>query len=529
MDNCFICYLCNNPSVKVRCKIHKVYICSSHIQTHIESNDFCEIENLSSLKTFPKALEIELNCRLNLILSMRRSILHITNSLINTIEVQSHVALNKLNDQMREYKSILSQDPGTFNSEQIDRILNSVVVKLPKTDPILILNNYYTGDFFVEKPKSSVNSDLIGTLEYLKTTWDLDIQGHTSAVLSLVYDKNRSLYSGSLDQTIKVWDWPGKNLKRTLLGHKSGVTCLEINKNNDKLVSGSSDTTIRIWCLLSFEVIKILREHNNVILGLCFTNDGKFLVSCSADLKIILWESEKMEKFNIVSEHQNWIFTVATSPDNQYLASGSRDNSINIWTLKSLSLTFTVTEHKNDVVSVLFSLDSKHLFSGSTDRTIKVWSTKDFSLLNTLTDHKKPINCLAVSENCLYSTSQDGILIIRDIKTLKIKSKFDLKKKKRNCLALDKHESLIAVGLEDEVKLIIQDSEEKIELNGHFSKIKEVFIFNYYQLAASYASDGLKIWSIIDKTSIKTCKTFADAVKEVSAHRELEKFLTYFS
>ena len=537
MENSTVCLLCKEPSVKFRCKVHKAYLCSSHIQAHIESHDFCETENLSRVKNFPNPLQTELLRRLNLISTMRRSILQTTSELIGRIEGQSRLALSKLDGYWQRYRDMILKDPESFESEEVEKVLGSVLVKLLKTGPALELNGYYTGDFCVEKPMSLVSSDLIGTLEYLKTTWDLDIQGHTSSVLSLVYDKHRTLYSGSLDQTIKVWDWPGKNLKRTLSGHESGVTCLDLNKPNDKLVSGSSDNTIRVWSLLTFEALKVLRQHDNVVLGLCFTSDGSLLVSCSADRKIILWEFGEMEEFRIVSEHQNWVFSVAASPDGQYLASGSRDNSINVWRLKDLSLAFTMTEHKNDVVSLLFSFDSNFLFSGSTDRTIKVWATKDFSLFRTLTEHRKPLKSLAVSMNSLYSTSLDGVLVVWDLKTLEPKSKLDLKKKKINCLALAKHqEALVAVGFDDEVKLLTLSSptEEggsgnRIELNGHFTKIKEVLIYNHYTLAASYASDGLKLWTIFEKSLTKTCKTFADVIQEVNTHKELEKFLTYFS
>lgn len=522
------CQICNDPSVLFKCKKHEVFMCGSHLGDHVSSNDLCEIQK-TPLKEFCQELKLELTRRLSLIISIKRSILHTTNMLISEIEQQSNSALEKLNSHYQLYKSILNQDPNTLDSSQIDALISSVMVKLPKSSPVLQLNNYYTEDFFIEKPKSAVDSSLLETLEYLANTWDLVIQGHTNQVLSIVFDKNNTLYTGSLDQTIKIWDWPSKNYKKTLTGHKSGVTCMALNNASDKLVSGSSDTTIRVWCLESFKELEVLEEHSKVVLNLCFTADGNTLVSCSADNRIVLWNFNTMKILNIVGEHQNWVLSVAASSDNNFLASGSRDNLIKVWKLRPFSLFFTMKEHTDDVVSVIFSLDSQYLFSGSKDKTIKIWSTANFCLLINITDHNRAIKCLSVSPNYFYSISEDRILKIWNLKTLIIKSTISLQKKKVNCLAVTKDENIAAIGFEDEISLWLQNFEEKTELNSHFSKIQKVLIYDNYQLAASYASDGLKLWEISQKTLKKSCRTFEEVIIEVNKNKSLGEFLEYFA
>ena len=84
--------------------------------------------------------------------------------------------------------------------------------------------------------------------------------GHTQTVLSLTVLDGHTLFSGSMDKTVCVWDVERDfALTQVLEGHTDAVTCLAIADCNPgaadmgervrgKLVcSGSFDTTIRVW------------------------------------------------------------------------------------------------------------------------------------------------------------------------------------------------------------------------------------------------------------------------------------------
>ena len=66
----------------------------------------------------------------------------------------------------------------------------------------------------------------------------------TNAVECLTIYKYK-LFSGSIYNTIRVWDADTHTHVGTLEGHTDRVFCLTIYKN--KLFSGSRDNTIRVW------------------------------------------------------------------------------------------------------------------------------------------------------------------------------------------------------------------------------------------------------------------------------------------
>ena len=73
--------------------------------------------------------------------------------------------------------------------------------------------------------------------------------GHLENSISLAVLKNGNLASGSIDNTIKIWDTISGLLKVTLTGHSGDIESLVVLPNGN-LASASHDGTIKIWQLL---------------------------------------------------------------------------------------------------------------------------------------------------------------------------------------------------------------------------------------------------------------------------------------
>ncbi|KAI0781298.1 quinon protein alcohol dehydrogenase-like superfamily [Trametes elegans] len=90
-----------------------------------------------------------------------------------------------------------------------------------------------------------------GSLDNTIKVWDIEegkvqrtLFGHIEGVWAVASDKLR-LVSGSHDRTIKVWSREEGNCTATLVGHRGAVTCLALGE--DKIVSGSDDGDVRVW------------------------------------------------------------------------------------------------------------------------------------------------------------------------------------------------------------------------------------------------------------------------------------------
>ena len=74
------------------------------------------------------------------------------------------------------------------------------------------------------------------------------LEGHLGEVLSVSYSPDGTkIISGSLDNTIKIWNAnTGESLK-TLVRDLSFVFSVAYSPDGTKIISGSDDTTIKIW------------------------------------------------------------------------------------------------------------------------------------------------------------------------------------------------------------------------------------------------------------------------------------------
>jgi len=92
---------------------------------------------------------------------------------------------------------------------------------------------------------------LSGSLDNTLKVWDVrtgrclrTLFGHVEGVWALDVDKLR-IASASHDRTIKIWDRETALCQNTLVGHKGAVTCVALG--DDKIVSGSDDGDVRVW------------------------------------------------------------------------------------------------------------------------------------------------------------------------------------------------------------------------------------------------------------------------------------------
>lgn len=67
-------------------------------------------------------------------------------------------------------------------------------------------------------------------------------------VSSIAFSEDgRTLFSGSGDHKLKIWDIGMCQERFTLSGHSNAVTCLAISHDEKVVVSGSRDGMIRFW------------------------------------------------------------------------------------------------------------------------------------------------------------------------------------------------------------------------------------------------------------------------------------------
>ena len=82
----------------------------------------------------------------------------------------------------------------------------------------------------------------------------------------MIYIPNTKLIaSGSVDNTIKIWNYETGECLNTLSGHNSAIKSISSIENTKLLVSGSGDSKIKIWDYESGECVRTLEGHGKTV------------------------------------------------------------------------------------------------------------------------------------------------------------------------------------------------------------------------------------------------------------------------
>ena len=224
-------------------------------------------------------------------------------------------------------------------------------------------------------------------------------KGHTGYVSSVSFSPDgQTLASGSADSTIRLWDTNTGRLKKEITGHKIGifkkvlgkiglltvpydtyVLCVAFSPDGQTLASGSVDNTIHLWDANTGESKRILRGHSGYIDSISFSPDGSMLVSGGWD-KIGLWDATTGELKRTLPEGKQ-TFTegassISLSPDGKTLASNNIGHPIlSLWDVTTGKKKKTIAGYTSRVESVVFSPDGKTLASQNWRGKIHLWDT----------------------------------------------------------------------------------------------------------------------------------------------------------
>ncbi len=101
------------------------------------------------------------------------------------------------------------------------------------------------------------------------------------------------------------------------------------------LASGSVDQTVLLWDIRTGECSQIFDGHTKPVTSVAFSPDARILASGSEDQFVILWDIHKRQGIKVLQGHTSGVKSVAFSPDGQILASGSNDETIKLWDVKT--------------------------------------------------------------------------------------------------------------------------------------------------------------------------------------------------
>jgi WD40 repeat protein len=218
--------------------------------------------------------------------------------------------------------------------------------------------------------------------------------------------------------SVSVWDVATGTRRPSELRPGKGVCALAYAPDGRTLAVGCDDEIVRLWDHEPRpEFVSLPGHPHSEAWDVAFSSDGKTLVSSGDDHLIRLWDVATGRERAPLEGHGSLVTCVAVSPDGRRIAAGDFDRVVKVWDVAMGQVVFT-GQHEHFVNRVAFSPDGRLLASSDRDRTVRVWDAATGAERAKLTDHKGSVCGLAFAgPRLLASGSDDGNVRLWDVST----------------------------------------------------------------------------------------------------------------
>ena len=136
-------------------------------------------------------------------------------------------------------------------------------------------------------------------------------------------EAGNELYSGAIDNEIKVWDLRMKKSVYTLTGHTDTVSSLAVSPDSQSLLSFSFDSTLRTWDIRPFAPTdRQVKVFDGAQFGLeknliraSWDTEGKRVAAGGGDGTVTVWSNDSGKMLHKLPGHKGTVNDVRISPD----------------------------------------------------------------------------------------------------------------------------------------------------------------------------------------------------------------------
>jgi WD40 repeat protein len=265
-----------------------------------------------------------------------------------------------------------------------------------------------------------------------------------------------------------------QDVLKTLKGPTQWPVCAIIEADGSTLYVGSYDKQIWVFDIATGLVKDTMRFHESAVTSLDISKQG-ILASAGWDQQIVLWKETKKSPLLVLKGHQDKINAVKFSPDGKMLASVGDDGMLIVRDVTTGGIIKEIQAHKDPATSLCFKSDGKVIATTSWDKTVKLWNVATGECLNTFKGHTNAVNYCTYSntERYLVSCSDDNSMIVWEVATGTIFKKFDFYRQPVvQALFVNNDNQLISVDQQGELKIYNVNSHQLMTVQqAHRGKI----------------------------------------------------------
>lgn len=140
-------------------------------------------------------------------------------------------------------------------------------------------------------------------------------------------EAGNELYSGGIDNDIRVWDLRKKTVAYSLIGHTDTITSLAVSPDSQTLLSNAHDSTVRTWDIRPFAPTdRQIRTFDGAPTGMeknllkaSWDTHGKRIAAGSGDRTAVVWDANSGKLLQKLPGHKGAVNDVRFAPNDEPL------------------------------------------------------------------------------------------------------------------------------------------------------------------------------------------------------------------
>ena len=141
-------------------------------------------------------------------------------------------------------------------------------------------------------------------------------------------EAGNEIYTGCIDNDIKVWDLRKKEVAYSMKGHTDTICSLQVSPDAQYLLSHSHDSTVRTWDVRPFAPKdRHVKTYDGAPTGIeknllkaSWDRTGQRIAAGSGDRSVVVWEARTGKLLHKLTGHKGAVNDCRFSPSNDNIS-----------------------------------------------------------------------------------------------------------------------------------------------------------------------------------------------------------------